>query len=145
MLQLIRSFNYFTYLKVMLLVIPILYGVYASLSALNANISLLTYIGTQPSATIMLLLSCLSLFWYLLYQRHYGEGNQGNGLRKSLLIYMLASLSVGNIVGVGLGIMSLRQLPKTTETIGLKDFWFEGILLVLTLFCSFALVRINLA
>ncbi|WP_314061798.1 hypothetical protein [uncultured Vagococcus sp.] len=144
MLQLIRSFNYFTYLKVMLLVIPVFYGAYASLSALKANLSLMTYIGTQPAATVMLLVSCLSLFWYLLYQRHYGEGNQGGDLRKSLMIYLLASVLVGNIVGAGLGIMTIRQVPKASEKAKIKDFWFEWLLLGMSLFCSFALVRITL-
>ncbi|MBP1039747.1 hypothetical protein I6N95_01870 [Vagococcus sp. BWB3-3] len=145
MVQLVRSFNYFIYLKIMLLVIPSLYLIYALLSAAKANLSMMTYIVTQPVATIMLLVSCLSLFWFLLYQRHYDQRGQGKDLRKSLFFYLVASAIVGNLVGAGLAGLAIRQMPKPLEKTGIKEFWFEGILLLITLFCSFALIRMSLS
>ena len=125
--------GYLRILCVYWLVLPLLFLVYLLVTANLKQVIIFEALQQEPLLAVMLLISLISIFSSL-YLMQLPEGEMERQLQggRFLKFALIQQLCVGNLAGVALCLLSLRQMPVGTN----KGSFKQGSLLTLIIFES---------
>ena len=139
------------FLRVYLILAPILFFIYFAVNAGLRGESFAVYLTSQPINPVMLLIALLSFFWFAVLSTAQNQPSK-KIWKRTMIAFMASNLLTGNIVATILGYMSIKQgivLKENKEVAGsnlpLLLTVIISILALISLFVCFAFIRITLA
>lgn len=140
----------FLFLRVYLILAPIVFLIYFAVNAGLKSESFAEYLASQAINPIMLLIALLSFFWFVVL--HMAQNQTSKKIWKQTLIVFIASnVLTGNLAAIILGYITLKQdialgpgneaaIPNASLVLLVINVF----LLLISGFVCFALIRITI-
>lgn len=146
-----NKFQPFLFLRVYLILAPILFLIYFAVNAGLKGESFAEYLTSQPINPVMLVIALLSFFWFAIVSTAQSQSSEKIWTR--VLIFFIASnVLTGNLAAIILGYMTLKQdvvLKEKSDDVlphlSLIVSVIIGFLILISLVICFALIRITVA
>ena len=146
-----NKFQPFLFLRVYLILAPVLFLIYFAVNAGLRGESFAEYLTSQSINPVMLLIALLSFFWFAVVSMAQSQSSE-KIWKRTLIFFMASNVLTGNLAAIILGYMTLKQgvalkekSEVTVPNLPLIMSVIIGFLVLISLFVCFALIRITLA
>ena len=137
------------FLRVYLILAPILFFIYFAVNAGLRGESFAVYLTSQPINPVMLLIALLSFFWFAVLSTAQNQPSK-KIWKRTMIAFMASNLLTGNIVAIILGVMTIKQnvvlkdnKESTVANLPVVLTVMMSFLILLSLFVCFAFVRLT--
>ena len=137
------------FLRVYLILAPILFFIYFAVNAGLRGESFAVYLTSQPINPVMLLIALLSFFWFAVLSTAQNQPSK-KIWKRTMIAFMASNLLTGNIVAIILGVMTMKQnvvlkdnKESTVANLPVVLTVMMSFLILLSLFVCFAFVRLT--